>query len=83
MNLKRIKDSEQQIEVGNLNSYVKCLEQADPMEKSDLTTADFLSLEQTYEQGKRLTYKVTNKEDDEAVLSVQVSENSFINILTH
>lgn len=83
MNLKCIKDSEQQIELGNLNSYVKCLEQADPMEKSDLNITDFLPLERKFEQGKRLTYKVTNKEDDEAILNLQVSENSFINIFNN
>lgn len=83
MNLKRIKDSENVIEVGNENSYAKCLNSLNYLEQLQIQTDDFEILESEFDKGTRLSYKVTDKPNEDAVLVLKLNRNSFINIFNN
>lgn len=83
MNLKRIKDSENVIEVGNENSYAKCINSLNYVEKLQIQTDDFEVLESEFDKGTRLSYKVADKPNEDAVLVLKLNSNSFINIFNN
>lgn len=83
MNLKEIKDSFESdniIEVGNENSYAKCINKVNFVEKTELQVSDFKTLETMFALGTKLSYKVSEKQSKNSVLTLSINDNLLINI---